>query len=317
MTVESGNDEHGSRRPARQLGRPVAAALVPGPMPVLPVSIVRSAGGCSCGRAGGLRRLPSTGSRRRSPIPFIFFSSSSAPSSCAAPAAPITILSTARSTPKSPARARGRSRAARSASPPPSSFLIVQALIGFLVLIQFDVFTILLGIASLGTIVIYPFLKRFTNWPQIGLGIAFSWGALMGWSALLTDLNAPPIVLYVGCIFWVIGYDTIYALQDKEDDALAGVRSTARLFGAKAKRLVAVAYACATALFAAAFWMAEVGTCRICRPCARRRPPRLAGHHPRYRQSRALPAAVPVQPRLRLDHFSRAIVIDAALTARW
>jgi len=138
-------------------------------------------------------------------------------------------------------------------------FLILQALIGFLVLIQFDAFTILLGIASLGTIAIYPFLKRFTNWPQIGLGISFSWGALMGWSALLTDLNWTPIVLYLGCIFWVIGYDTIYALQDKEDDALAGVRSTAQLFGENARKLVAFAYICATLLFAVAFWLAEVG----------------------------------------------------------
>lgn len=137
-------------------------------------------------------------------------------------------------------------------------FLIVLALIGFAVLIQFDTFTILLGIASLATIAIYPFLKRFTNWPQIGLGISFSWGALMGWSALLWDLTGPPIILYLGCIFWVIGYDTIYAMQDKEDDALAGVRSTARLFGTRAKRLIAVSYACAILLFVLSFWMAEV-----------------------------------------------------------
>jgi 4-hydroxybenzoate polyprenyltransferase len=136
-------------------------------------------------------------------------------------------------------------------------FLLVQALIGFVVLIQFDTFTILLGIASLGTIAIYPFLKRFTNWPQIGLGISFSWGALMGWSALLGDLPWAPILLYVGCIFWVIGYDTIYALQDKEDDALAGVRSTARLFGSKAKILITICYAIATVLFGLSFWMAE------------------------------------------------------------
>jgi 4-hydroxybenzoate polyprenyltransferase len=136
-------------------------------------------------------------------------------------------------------------------------FMIVLGLIGLVVLIQFDSFTILLGIASLATIVIYPFLKRFTNWPQIGLGISFSWGALMGWSALFGDLDPPAIALYLGCIFWVIGYDTIYALQDKEDDALAGVRSTARLFGPQAKRLVAISYACTTILFAVAFFLAE------------------------------------------------------------
>lgn len=136
-------------------------------------------------------------------------------------------------------------------------FMVVLALIGFVVLIQFDLFTILLGIASLGTIAIYPFLKRFTNWPQIGLGISFSWGALMGWSALFGDLDPAPIVLYAGCIFWVIGYDTIYALQDKEDDTLAGVRSTALLFGRRAKRLIAISYGCAVLLFALAFYLAE------------------------------------------------------------
>jgi 4-hydroxybenzoate polyprenyltransferase len=136
-------------------------------------------------------------------------------------------------------------------------FMILLALIGLVVLLQFDPFTILLGIASLGSIVIYPFLKRFTNWPQIGLGISFSWGALMGWSALFGDVDLPAIVLYLGCIFWVIGYDTIYALQDKEDDTLAGVRSTARLFDRSAKRLIAVSYAAATLLFAVSFWLAD------------------------------------------------------------
>ena len=136
-------------------------------------------------------------------------------------------------------------------------FMVVLGLIGLLVLLQFDSFTILLGMASLATVVIYPFLKRFTNWPQIGLGISFSWGALMGWSALFGDIDPPAIILYVGCIFWVIGYDTIYALQDKEDDTLAGVRSTARLFGDHAKRLIVVSFSCATALFAVAFFLAE------------------------------------------------------------
>ncbi len=137
-------------------------------------------------------------------------------------------------------------------------FLIVQLLIGLLVLIQFGVFTILLGLASVGTIVIYPFLKRFTNWPQVGLGITFSWGALMGWSGLLDDFSEASILLYIGSIFWVIGYDTIYASQDKEDDALAGVHSTALLFGERAKILIGICYAIATAFFAASFYYAEV-----------------------------------------------------------
>lgn len=157
--------------------------------------------------------------------------------------------------------ARTRSRPIPSGQvsvPAAIAFLVVQALIGFLVLIQFNVFAILVGLGSLGTIVIYPFLKRFTNWPQIGLGLAFSWGALMGWTALLADLAWPPIILYIGCIFWVVGYDTIYAAQDKEDDALVGVHSTARLFGPRAKILVGICYTAATVLFAVSFWLAEV-----------------------------------------------------------
>jgi 4-hydroxybenzoate polyprenyltransferase len=137
-------------------------------------------------------------------------------------------------------------------------FLIVQLLIGLLVLLQFGTFTILLGFASVGTIIVYPFLKRFTNWPQLGLGLAFSWGALMGWSGLLNDLDPAMLLLYVGCIFWVIGYDTIYASQDKEDDALAGVHSTALLFDKRARILVGICYALATAFFAVAFSFAYV-----------------------------------------------------------
>jgi 4-hydroxybenzoate polyprenyltransferase len=138
-------------------------------------------------------------------------------------------------------------------------FLAAQALVGLLVLLQFNWFTVLLGIASLGTIFIYPFMKRVTDWPQVALGIAFSWGALMGWAALFGQLAAAPILLYAGGILWTIGYDTIYAHQDKEDDTLIGVRSTALLFGARTRPYLAVFYAGATLLFAAAFIAAHVG----------------------------------------------------------
>ena len=111
-------------------------------------------------------------------------------------------------------------------------FLAVQALVGLLVLLQFNRFTILLGIASLAIVAVYPLVKRVTWWPQIVLGLAFSWGALMGWAAVFARLDAPALLLYAGSIAWVIGYDTIYAHQDREDDALIGVKSTARLFGA-------------------------------------------------------------------------------------
>ncbi len=110
-------------------------------------------------------------------------------------------------------------------------FIALQALVGFLVLIQFNGFSIFLGIASLAVVAIYPFAKRFTDWPQFFLGLAFSWGALMGWAAVFGALSWAAIWLYVAAVAWTIGYDTIYAHQDKEDDELIGVRSTARLFG--------------------------------------------------------------------------------------
>lgn len=110
-------------------------------------------------------------------------------------------------------------------------FIAAQALVGLLVLLQFNWFAVLLGVASLAVVAIYPFAKRFTDWPQFFLGLAFSWGALMGWAAEFGTLSWAAIVLYVAAIIWTIGYDTIYAHQDKEDDALVGVRSTARLFG--------------------------------------------------------------------------------------
>nr|WP_325261668.1 4-hydroxybenzoate octaprenyltransferase [uncultured Rhizobium sp.] len=114
-------------------------------------------------------------------------------------------------------------------------FLAVQALVGLIVLLQFNAFSILLGIASLLVVAIYPFAKRFTDWPQFFLGLAFSWGALMGWAGVFGSLSWAPIWLYAAAVAWTIGYDTIYAHQDKEDDALVGVRSTARLFGDNTK----------------------------------------------------------------------------------
>ena len=119
-------------------------------------------------------------------------------------------------------------------------FLVVQALIGLAVLLQFNRFTILVGIASLGVVAIYPLMKRIIWWPQIVLGLAFSWGALMGWAAVFGRLDAPALLLYAGSIAWVIGYDTIYAHQDREDDALIGVKSTARLFGARTRLVLLV-----------------------------------------------------------------------------
>src|SRR5579871_6624844 len=111
------------------------------------------------------------------------------------------------------------------------AFLVVQSLIGLVVLLQFNRFAILTGIASLAIVAVYPFMKRITWWPQIVLGLAFSWGALMGFAVMLGQIGVPGLILYAGSIAWVIGYDTIYAHQDAEDDALIGVKSTALLFG--------------------------------------------------------------------------------------
>jgi 4-hydroxybenzoate polyprenyltransferase len=140
-----------------------------------------------------------------------------------------------------------------------AAFLVVQALIGLAVLVSFNPFAIATGIASLAVVAVYPFMKRFTYWPQIFLGFAFSWGALMGWAAAFGRLDAPAYLLYAGAIAWVIGYDTIYAHQDREDDALIGIKSTALLFGARTKPVLAVFYALAVMLIAAAGWSAGAG----------------------------------------------------------
>ncbi|MET0869130.1 MAG: 4-hydroxybenzoate octaprenyltransferase [Pseudorhodoplanes sp.] len=140
------------------------------------------------------------------------------------------------------------------------AFLIAQALIGLLVLLQFNPFTILTGIVSLATVVIYPFLKRITHWPQIGLGLAFSWGALMGWPAVFGRLDAATYILYAGTICWVIAYDTVYAHQDREDDALIGVGSTAILFGDRTKPMLALFYSLAVVLIGIAGTLAGAGT---------------------------------------------------------
>jgi 4-hydroxybenzoate polyprenyltransferase len=127
------------------------------------------------------------------------------------------------------------------------------------VLLQFNGFAIATGIASLVIVAVYPFMKRITYWPQIVLGLAFSWGALMGWAAAFGRLDAAALVLYAGSISWVIGYDTIYAHQDREDDALIGIKSTALLFGDRTKPMLAVFYAAAVALIAVSGVLAGAG----------------------------------------------------------
>jgi 4-hydroxybenzoate polyprenyltransferase len=129
-----------------------------------------------------------------------------------------------------------------------TAFMMLQALIGFLVLIQFNRYTVVTGICSLLVVAIYPFMKRITYWPQIVLGLAFSYGALMGWPAAFGRLDWPALVLYAGSICWVIGYDTIYAHQDREDDLLIGIKSTALLFGEETRPMLAKFYAASVVL---------------------------------------------------------------------
>src|SRR3954469_1203046 len=163
-------------------------------------------------------------------------------------------------------RTRSRPIPAGQVSVPQAlGFLVLLALIGFAVLLQFNRFAILTGIASLIIVAVYPFMKRITWWPQVVLGLAFSWGALMGFAVILGRIDLTALTLYAGSIAWVIGYDTIYAHQDAEDDALIGIKSTARLFGARTHGALVVFYALAVLLIGLALvlggarWPAFIG----------------------------------------------------------
>jgi len=131
------------------------------------------------------------------------------------------------------------------------AFLALQLLIGLVILLQLSPLAIALGVGSLALVVTYPFMKRVTYWPQAFLGLTFNWGALMGYAAAENRLDAGPLLLYGAGIAWTLVYDTIYAHQDKEDDALIGVRSTALKFGAATRRWL-VPFAAAMVLLLAA-----------------------------------------------------------------
>src|SRR6185503_18721379 len=131
-------------------------------------------------------------------------------------------------------------------------FLAVLCLAGLVILLQFNLFTIVLGAASLALVAVYPFMKRLTYWPQLVLGLTFKWGALVGWTAVTGSLALAPVVLYAGCVLWTIGYDTIYAHQDKEDDLAIGLKSTALKFGDATPQWLVAFYAGAVLLWAIA-----------------------------------------------------------------
>jgi 4-hydroxybenzoate polyprenyltransferase len=134
------------------------------------------------------------------------------------------------------------------------ALLVGMSLIGLLVLLQLERTAQIVALASLAPVAAYPFMKRITWWPQAWLGLVFAWAALVGWPAATGRIELPALLLYAGSIFWVIGYDTIYAVQDKEDDALVGVKSSALALGAKARLGIGVCYGIAAALWAASIW---------------------------------------------------------------
>jgi 4-hydroxybenzoate polyprenyltransferase len=139
-------------------------------------------------------------------------------------------------------------------------FMLALCLVGFAVLLSFNSFTVWLGLGVLPIVALYPFVKRFSSWPQAVLGLAFNWGALLGWASVLGRLDWPAIVLYAGAVAWTIGYDTIYAHQDREDDGLLGLKSTALRFGQATRTWLVLLYAIAWLAITAAGVMAHAGT---------------------------------------------------------
>jgi 4-hydroxybenzoate polyprenyltransferase len=133
-----------------------------------------------------------------------------------------------------------------------ATFMAAQLAVGAAILLSFNRLSIILGVGVLALIATYPFMKRITHWPQLFLGLNFNWGALLGWTAVTGGLSWPPVLLYLGGICWTLGYDTIYAHQDKEDDARIGVKSSALALGERTRPFLFGFYAFAIALWAAA-----------------------------------------------------------------
>ncbi|HTP36788.1 MAG TPA: UbiA family prenyltransferase, partial [Methyloceanibacter sp.] len=139
------------------------------------------------------------------------------------------------------------------------AFMVALSLIGLAVLLSLNRISILLGLGVLPIVALYPFVKRFSHWPQAILGLAFNWGALMGWTGVLGRLDLAPLVLYAGAVCWTIGYDTIYAHQDRDDDGVLGVKSTALRFGNATKPWLTLLYSIAWLAITTAGLLAGAG----------------------------------------------------------
>ncbi len=140
-----------------------------------------------------------------------------------------------------------------------ATFLFLLLFLGLLILVQTSALTIWIGVASMAFVIAYPYMKRITWWPQAFLGLTFNFGVPMGWAAVQHDLGIAPLLLYAGAFFWTLGYDTIYAHQDKEDDQMVGIKSTALLFGERSKKWVGIFYTAAWSLIALSAFVAGAG----------------------------------------------------------
>ncbi len=179
-----------------------------------------------------------------------------------------------------------------------SAWMLIALLcaIGLIVLAQLNTTAAVISLVSVAPVAAYPFMKRITWWPQAWLGLVFSWGALVGWPAVRGTLDLPALLLWFGSIAWVIGYDTLYAIQDIEDDALVGVKSSARRLGDKAPQGVALFYLLAVALWGSAIWTVQAGLACPRRACTRSSPPRQPGASGRSQGWRRCASPVPVEP---------------------
>ncbi len=137
-------------------------------------------------------------------------------------------------------------------------YIVFLCLVALLILLQFNWFTIVLGVSSMVLVFAYPFMKKITYWPQLFLGLTFNWGIIMGWTSLTNSISIEPIILYFAAIFWTLGYDTIYGFQDISDDEIIGVKSTSIKFKNYAKIFVGICYSLCVFLILIMFFTMEI-----------------------------------------------------------